>query len=323
MEKISIGILGYNEEYGIAHLLDSLREQTLLHTVSSLEVIVISNGSKDNTAAVARTKLATFNQPNVHSQVIELPIADKCSAWNHFIHAAAQPADCYIFLDADVVLVRPESLEDMVQLLADYPECRVVGGKVINCRGELKSYLDGKCYVIRGEIARNLYIPNGIVADDVYIFATAITNWYETTSAVGMTRGYAKQTTDITVRSGSTPRDRDKSYWIACRKRSIMAEYTQKHIDYCMRSIFGGGELAKTISMKLFATNPNWFMAYLQWISLKNPTPEFHPPEMQLPFSIKKAAKFLVYCYCYLLSIVGIRNREFGHLAWKLKSRYW
>lgn len=320
--KLSIGILGHNEEYGIAHLLDSLHDQTLLNQCHELEIVVISNGSHDNMAAVARSKLVGLK--GIKHQVVELSVADKCGAWNHFIHRAAQPSDYYILLDADVVLVHSAALEDLVQPLIQHPMCRICGGIVVNLKGEIVNHwIDGKCYAIRGEIARNIYIPPGIVLDDAYVAATAITNWYETDQDAGERKGYTSKTERITVRCGVTPRDRNKSYWIACRKRTITAEYTQRHVDYCMRFVFGGGELAKTISMKLSTLNPNWFTEYLNQVSVKDAAPRFNPPKIHLPFSMKQVAQFMVYCYCYLLSTVGIRNREFGHLAWKLKHRYW
>ncbi|XPM53158.2 MAG: hypothetical protein EDM05_033750 [Leptolyngbya sp. IPPAS B-1204] len=42
MKKVSIGILGYNEEYGIAHLLNSLQLQTLLQQDYALEIIEVN-----------------------------------------------------------------------------------------------------------------------------------------------------------------------------------------------------------------------------------------------------------------------------------------
>lgn len=327
--QISIGILGYNEEYGIVHLLNSLRSQVLLQETPDLEIVVISNGSQDRMAAVARQELATFK--DVQSKVVELPIADKCAAWNHLIHHVARSADYYIFLDADVVLAEPTSLKELLQNLTEHPACRICGGKVLNPRGEIvnrhhadsECYIDGKCYALRGDIARNIYIPNGVVLDDAYIASTTITNWYEMSPAAGDKLGYVRITKNPIVRFGHTPRDRDKSYWIACRKRAITAEYTQRHVDYCMRAIFGGGELAKTVSMKLFKQNPDWFIEYLNQVSPKDFAPQFSPPKLQLPFSAKQTAQFLVYCYCYFLSILGIKNGEFGHMAWKLKHRYW
>lgn len=322
IETIAIGILGYNEAYGIVHLLNSLKAQSLLSWDYSIEISVISNGSQDNMAAVAKAQLAEFPPDCRHkTQVIELPIADKCAAWNHFVHQVAKPADIYILLDADVVLCDPESLTRLVELL-EHPDCRIAGGQVMNAKQEIvnRDWVDGKCYALRGEIARSLYIPAGVVLDDAYLSSTVLTNWYEISPEAGISRAYMRLVDQPSVRSGSTPRDRSIRYWIAARKRTITAEYTQRHVDSCIRSLFGGGEAAKAILMKLSTTNPDWFTEYLDQVSDQD-WPRFNPPSLQL--SPRQIMQVLAYCYCYLLSVVGIRSREFGHLAWKLKHRYW
>ncbi|MBW4464625.1 MAG: glycosyltransferase family 2 protein [Pegethrix bostrychoides GSE-TBD4-15B] len=324
VESLAIGILGYNEAYGIVYLLDSLRAQTLLSRDCPIEISVISNGSQDNMAAVAKAQLADFHSDchQIKTQVVELPTADKCAAWNYFVHQLAKPADCYILLDADVVLCDGESLARLVKLLEQLPDCRIAGGQVINAKQEVvnRDWVDGKCYALRGEIARNLHIPAGIVLDDAYLASTVLTNWYEISSETGLSRGYMRLVDQPSVRCGNTPRDRKISYWIAARKRTITAEYTQRHVDFCMRSLFGGGEAAKAILMKLATTNPDWFTQYLAQVSDQD-WPRFDPPSLQL--SPRQLIQVLAYCYSYLLSVVGIRNREFGHLAWKLKHRYW
>jgi len=321
IHRLSIGILGYNEAYGIGYLLESLKVQTLLNHGYDLEITVISNGSQDNMAEVAKTKLVDFPS-DISTQVVELAVADKCAAWNYLIHQATQAADCYILLDADVMLCEADSLAKLVELLEKFPDCRVAGGQVMNAKQELVNpdWVDGKSYALSGELARNLYIPAGVVLDDAYLVSTVLTNWYETSPEVGLSRGYLKLVDQPSVRAGHTPRDHNKSYWIAARKRTITAEYTQRHLDFCMRSLFGGGETARSILMQLASTNPNWFTEYLGKVSGQD-LPKFSPPSLKL--SVKHLAQVLVYCYCYLLSVIGIRNREFGHLAWKLKQRYW
>jgi glycosyltransferase involved in cell wall biosynthesis len=322
MPKLSIGIIGFNEEYGIGRLLDSLQEQTLLKGSYETEVIVVSNGSYDKMVSVATEKLIKINDLGIKTKVVELSLADKCAAWNHFIHEASEPADYYILLDADVVLINSSGLEELINILVTYPECRICGGKLVNQKGEVREELvDGKCYGARGDILRHIAIPNGIVMDDAYIAVTLATNWYETYFEQGVQQGYVKQTESIIVSSGETKRDKtDISYWIVCRKRTTIGVYTQKHIDYCMRDMFGGGEQAKEISMKLFKSNPNWFLKYL---NKDNSNPKFEPPAFWVSFSVKDVLKYIAYCYCYILAIQGIKDREFGHLAWKLKRRYW
>ena len=69
IHRLSIGILGYNEAYGIGYLLESLKIQTLLNHSYDLEITVISNGSQDNMAEVAKTKLADFPS-DISAQVV-------------------------------------------------------------------------------------------------------------------------------------------------------------------------------------------------------------------------------------------------------------
>ncbi|HEY9670472.1 MAG TPA: glycosyltransferase family A protein [Waterburya sp.] len=321
MVKISIGILGYNEEYGIKVLLDSLQEQTLLKKADyEFEIIVVSNGSYDDTVGVAKDKLLEFNPLGVKHKVVSLTKPDKCAAWNHFIHQASSPPDYYILLDADVVLINPSGLEELIDILVKNPQCRICGGKILDQKGNIVDRLvDGKCYAAPSEILRNIAIPDGLVMDDAYVAVTAVTNWYETDFEQGQQKGYVKQTENVIFSCGGTPRDKNISYWIACRKRTILGIYTQKQVDYCMRKIFGGGELAKTTSMKLFLSNPNWFIEYLQGQESRL---EFTPPTHLCVFSVKNLGQYLAYFYCYLLSLKAIGNNEFGNLAWKLKHRY-
>lgn len=322
MKRIAIGILGYNEELGISQLLDSLKTQKLLEESYEITIMVVSNGSTDNTAAVARQKLSEFKSFGIKSQVAELPIADKCAAWNYFVHRATDEVDYYILLDADVVIVHPTALSEMINLLEKHPEGRLCASKVCDQKGNIvTNRLDGKCYAARGDVLRHIAIPKGIVMDDTYVLVTAITNWYETDFETGDRNGYLQQCSTMTVRSGSTPRDRNLTYWLACRKRTIMGGYVQGQIDYCMRNIFGGGDHAKLVSMNLFRTNPDWFT---QFLAKKFDRPKFDPSFVTRSlFSLKDIVQFVVYCYCYVLSLRGIRDQEFGNLAWKLKSRYW
>lgn len=321
MQKISIGIIGFNEEYGLEKLLDSLQEQNLLKGSYDVEIVVISNGSYDNMVSVAQEKLAKFSDLGVKSKVVELALADKCAAWNHFVHQVSDRADYYILLDADVVLVNASGLEEIITILIENPDCRICGGKIVNQKGEVTDRLaDGKCYATLGDILRNIAIPNGVVSDDTYVVITAVTNWYETDFEQGLKKGYIRQSSSITVSYGGTPRDKNISYWIACRKRTLTSVYTQRQVDYCMRNIFGGGEKARDISMRLFRENPDWFLKFL---NKDNYSLKFEPPAIHSLLTFRDILQYIVYCYCYVLSVKGIRNQEFGHLAWKLKSRYW
>jgi len=321
MQKIAIGVLGYNEEFGVGRLLESLRSQTLIHEDYSISVTVVSNGSTDRMAAVAREKLRDPALSGIQTQVVELPIADKCNAWNHFVHCAASAADYYILLDADVILITSTALSELIDTLQQNQNARLCAGKVIDHKGNvLVRNLDGKCYAARGEILGQIVIPEGIVMDDTYILVTAITNWYGIEFEAGMQKGYLAHAKNPTVQCGSTPRDRNLTYWLASRKRTIIGGYVQGQIDFCMKTLFGGGESAKQIALELSKTNPHWFSEFLK---KKTDRPPFNPSSMMRSTSLKNIIQFGVYCYCYLLSLKGVWDHEFGHRAWRLKSRYW
>jgi glycosyltransferase involved in cell wall biosynthesis len=72
------------------------------------EVIVVDNASTDDTAAVARGHGA---------RVVEEPIAGKGQAMQAGV--AATDADIVIFLDADLVGLRPEHVDGLVALVRD------------------------------------------------------------------------------------------------------------------------------------------------------------------------------------------------------------
>jgi len=297
------------------------KEQTILKDAHNIEIVVVSNGFCDNMVSVAQEKLLLFSDLGIKTKIVELELADKCAAWNYFIHQASNPADYYILFDADVVLVNQSGIAEIINILVKHPECRICGPKIVDQQGEVLDRVDGKCYAAPGNILRDIAIPNGIVMDDAYIFVTAVSNWYETDFVAGLNKGYVKQSDSIIISCGETLRDQtDVSYWIACRKRTIIGTYTQKHIDYCMREMFGGGELAKNISMKLYNLNPDWFLKYLHH---EDSLPQLERPTLGVFLSLKQLVKYLVYCYSYILAIRGIRDKGFGHLAWKLKHRYW
>ncbi len=324
MIKISIGILGFNEAYGVVKLLESLQDQTLLKQDYAVEIIVVSNGSTDDMVTVAKDAASAFTEiKHVDVQVVDLPVADKCAAWNHFVHEVSSKAEYYILLDADVVLVNPNGLAELIDILKKYPECRICGGKVVNQHGEiLPLTVDGKCYAAKGEILQNIVIPEGIISDDAYVAITIVTNWYETGYAEGLKAGFIRQAENITISCGHTPRDNGfTSYNLTGRKRTIMLGYTQKQVDYCMRNLFGGGETARDIAMTLFRTNPGWFIEFLMQSGFE--FPHFDPPSLHSWYSPKVVLKYLLYYYCYMVAAKGIRDREFGHLAWKLKGRFW
>lgn len=62
---------------------------------------VIANGCTDDTVGVVS---ATFDQlGDDRLRLVDLAVADKCNAWNHYVHELADDVDCHFCIDADVL----------------------------------------------------------------------------------------------------------------------------------------------------------------------------------------------------------------------------
>lgn len=95
----SVCIFAHNEEKHLPRCIEALDGAA---AGSDYVVHILENGSKDQTALMARAFSAADDRIHVH----RLPIADKANAWNEYIHRIADPADIHIFIDADVVAWR-------------------------------------------------------------------------------------------------------------------------------------------------------------------------------------------------------------------------
>ncbi len=95
----SVCIFAHNEEKNLPRCIEALDGAA---AGSDYVVHILENGSKDQTALLARAFSAADDRIHVH----RLPIADKANAWNEYIHRIADPADFHIFMDGDVVAWR-------------------------------------------------------------------------------------------------------------------------------------------------------------------------------------------------------------------------
>jgi glycosyltransferase involved in cell wall biosynthesis len=118
--QISIGILAHNEEPRIGKTLETLFTQDVFEKFSS-EVVIVTNGCTDGTAAVARTSVRDHQAAwSIHgsARVEELTVAGKSNAWNHFVHELSSPrASVLVLMDADIELVNPNTISSMVATL--------------------------------------------------------------------------------------------------------------------------------------------------------------------------------------------------------------
>lgn len=312
-----MGVIGCNEEDGLRRLLASLGSQTLLVS-GSVEVVVVSNGSTDQTAAVARELGATFRVP---FRVEELPEGDKCAAWNHLVHGLGLRPDLWVLLDADVTLLADDALSALVAELEAHPECRILSPVIVNPRGEpIGRHVDGKCYAARGSALADVAIPRGVVMDDTFVAVTLVTDWYATGFDEGMAKGFVRRLERTLVRYGETPRDRDKAYWLSVGRRTLIGTWVQAEADHLFREVLGGGPEARRLSMDLFRANPEWFWKAL----LHRPSRlSFRAPPVRPGSFPKDLVKVGVALYAWLLARRGIATGQLGRLAWRLPHRWW
>jgi glycosyltransferase involved in cell wall biosynthesis len=65
MPKVSLGILAHNEQARIPATLRSLESQSLFGSNHDVEVVVVPNGCKDQTAAVTREIFGQSSRPAI------------------------------------------------------------------------------------------------------------------------------------------------------------------------------------------------------------------------------------------------------------------
>jgi glycosyltransferase involved in cell wall biosynthesis len=209
---IVIGILAWNEETSIGKTIGGLRGQTMLEKWAGkepgeeprgniVEIIVVPNGCTDLTAEVAAASLEDLQThfPGLRARVEALQIGSKTHAWNEFVHRLSPPdADYFILMDADIELLTPTTLEDMVQALEENPHPFVatdvpvkhiskkkrltlrdrmlvaVGGMTKATPGQLT----GQLYCARAGILRRVTIPKGLIVEDGFLKQILCTNGY-------------------------------------------------------------------------------------------------------------------------------------------------
>ncbi len=149
LAQFSVIVPAYNEEAVIGRCLSALLADA---PPDDFEIIVVCNGCRDETAAVARGFAGV--------QVIELEIGSKPAALNEGVRAArARP--CF-FVDADVV-VSFSALEAAARALAE-PGVKAVAPK-------LRVDLDGCSWPVRAYYKvwrQQPYVQDGLVGSGVY-----------------------------------------------------------------------------------------------------------------------------------------------------------
>jgi glycosyltransferase involved in cell wall biosynthesis len=282
MMRIAVGILAWNESKSIPQTIRSLFEQTLLASpdasIEQVELTCVPNGCTDDTAAVAKAEFARALTASKASAVVckveEVAKAGKANAWNEYVHRFSdQRADFIIMMDADVSLVHPRTLENMISTLAAAPHAnasiprrvkhlelkprRTLRDRVSLGASEIgqsrPAMLAGCLYCARGSVIRRIWLPEGLVGEDAFLGAMLVTNLFtDETRNERIVRA-----PDATVLFEAYTRFGDVLYNLRRRAvtrciNAMMYDFLWKHVD---REVGDAGQLIKRLNDE----DPDWF----------------------------------------------------------------
>jgi hypothetical protein len=201
---LSIGIMAWNEEASIVPMLASLFEQSIFAHFANqrqrCEVVCLANGCTDRTVAVTKEIFERMAREHparwgMHLRVEDITKPGRNNAWNRFVHEFSARETRYICLmDADIIFDQPDTLHLVVRALerdarlggaSDCPIKNIAGKARPSWRERLSlatsdmtatipGRLNGMLYCLRTEIARNLYLPRDVLANDDGFFKAAI-----------------------------------------------------------------------------------------------------------------------------------------------------
>ena len=174
----SCAIFAHNEARTIGACLDSLLP-ALADLPGALGIDVLANGCTDRTEAV----VAAYASRHPQVRLVSVPIADKASAWNHYVHILAPAADMHLMLDGDVqaapgapaALARRLSADPWAQAVAAMPGSGRSRDAWCMSMARL-GRLAGGLYALRGGYVASLRetgtaVPRGLIGDDLFLSA--------------------------------------------------------------------------------------------------------------------------------------------------------
>ena len=205
--NLSVIILCKDEETTIGAALEHIARQTLLDRPGlNADIVVVANGCTDQTAARARAfEPLLADRPHIALHVFDLPVGGKSRSWNRAVHEFAdQNADMLLFLDSDIELQG----DDVFARLAD----RLTGdSRAVACTGyPMKAVarkaepglidrfsllmsrqtrhagaLNGSLYLMRGQAARGIWLPDDTPGEDGFLNAMVKTNGFSAPPEAG------------------------------------------------------------------------------------------------------------------------------------------
>ena len=196
MTHIDIGICAYNEAGGIADMLrDCLRQTLFADPAVTVRLVVLANGCKDDTAAVARAALAGSG---IDFAVLDYAQGGKSRTLNRFVHEVSRAeADYLLFCDADIALPDPTTFARLLARIAGDARLAAVPSRPVkdlslrttglsatekmilaggDGLGDWKHAICGQLYIARASVMRAFWLPIGLPVEDGFIRAMILTD---------------------------------------------------------------------------------------------------------------------------------------------------
>ncbi|MEU9183990.1 glycosyltransferase [Streptomyces sp. NPDC048484] len=144
---VSVIVPAYNEKECIANTLKSLAQST-----HPIEIIVVDDGSTDDTSEIARSAAESFGMTNV--RVIRQENAGKPAALNNGVRNASY--DIVVMMDGDTVF-EPDAVHQLVQPFADPGVGAVAGNAKVGNRDTIIGAWQHIEYVMGFNLDRRMY----------------------------------------------------------------------------------------------------------------------------------------------------------------------
>jgi glycosyltransferase involved in cell wall biosynthesis len=200
--KIEIGVFAHNEEANIVKTINNLLSQDIFeYPEYDIVCHILANGCTDNTvtnAAAAINMNSQFNKIQIH----DLPLGGKSRTWNKYVHELARfDCDALIFLDADIEIINKDNINRMLECINGSNRPVICSSKPVKdinyFSSAKKSVLDkiigssadglndwtksvcGSLYVLKGNIARSIYLPIGLPVEDGFMCALISTDFFD------------------------------------------------------------------------------------------------------------------------------------------------